>query len=110
MHCFHKRPCKLSLGGRDLAISGSELDTSLNLDALNLAFSKLVGHVLKRAPLNSLMLIDPFDQPLMHHQNLRLTTDLRVNADRKNKMIVFSVAELELFLPKPFDLMRVDKS
>ncbi len=91
-------------------LPGSEVDTCLDLDALNLAFSKLVGHVFKRAPLDSLMLIDPFDQPLMHHQNLRLTTDLRVNANWKHEMIVFSVTELELFLPKPFNLMRVDKS
>lgn len=87
-----------------------QVNTSLDLYALYLSRFELVGHLFKCTPLNSIVLIDPFDDPLMHQNDLRLTTNLRMDADWKHELVVLPVTELKLLLPESFNVMRVDEA
>jgi len=77
---------------------------------MHLSPSEFVGHFLKGAPLHTLLLIDPIDEPLVHHQYLGLATNLGMNADWKHELFVLSLTELKLLLPKSFDLVRVNEA
>lgn len=46
----------------------------------------------------------------MHHHDLRLATDLRVNRDGKDEAVILLVAEREVLFPEPLDVVRVDES
>lgn len=63
------------------------------------AGSKLLSHLSSRHPLNTLMCIYPFDKSLMHHQDMRPTRNLRMNANGKDECIVVVVAPGEHVLP-----------
>jgi len=86
------------------------IDTALNFNPIDLPVLERIRHLLERAPLDTLMSVDPLNQPLMHHKDLRLTADLRVDADREDEVVVLAVAELELFFPEAFDLVGVDEA
>jgi hypothetical protein len=73
-----------------------------------ITIAKSVRHLSKGHPLNSFVSVDPLDQTFVHHHDLRLATNLRMDRYWKYEFRVFAVAELEMFLPEPFHVMRVD--
>jgi hypothetical protein len=54
------------------------------------------------------MPIDPFDEPLMHHQNVRTARDLGMNANREDERVVRTVAPCEHVFPGAFDGIRIN--
>lgn len=47
--------------------------------------------------------VDPVDDSLVHIQDVRSSTDLRMDAHRENECIIMLIAILELFFPLALD-------
>jgi hypothetical protein len=54
------------------------------------------------------MPIDPLNEPLMHHQNVRATRDLGMNANREDERVVRTVAPCKHVFPGAFDGVRIN--
>lgn len=70
-HCNHK-----------LELS---INSAFYVHSLHLPSPQLSGHCFECAPFYSAMLVDPFYQPLVHHEDLRLATDLWSDADGEHQ-------------------------
>lgn len=46
----------------------------------------------------------------MHHEDLRLSANLRMNVDWKDEVIVLAIAELKLLFPEALDLVGIDEA
>lgn len=56
------------------------------------------------------MLVDMPNNPLVHQQNMRSTTDIRMNRHRKDELVVLSIEVIEMIHPYRFDISWVHPS
>lgn len=52
--------------------------------------------------------IDPVNEPLVHSEDMRAPTDLRVDADGEDESVVVFITPLELFFPLLLDIERIN--
>src|ERR1700733_1655656 len=75
-----------------------------------IALAKVHGNVLEGRPAYALMPVDIFDQTLQHQNDLRATTDIRMNREAERGVVHLAIDPVELIAPKRFDVARIHKA
>ena len=76
--------------------------SSFDSRSFYLTNAKPACHICKCTPLNALVLIDPFDEPLVHHDDLWFTRYLWMYRDREHEAVILSVSRTRIALSRTF--------
>jgi hypothetical protein len=61
--------------------------------------AKILGHLSERHHPHAGVCQHVIDEPLEHHQDMRLARAVRMNRDRKDRVVVVAIYPVELILP-----------
>ena len=88
----------------------SQINSTLNLHPGHSSFLEFSRHCSECHPLNSLMLANILNDPLVHQQNMRLPAHLWVNRHWEDERIILPIREIELLHPQLLDDMSIHEA
>ena len=83
---------------------------SLLTCSANPSMAEFFRHLRCSHPLNPLVRVHPLNEPLMHHQDVGSSRDLRMDADGKDKCVIVLIAPGEHVLPCSLHAVRINVS
>lgn len=72
--------------------------------------SKNLRNFFHSSPMDTWKTLNITNETFQHHKNLRSSTNIGVNGDRKYCKIIFSINPVKLISPEVFDISRIHKA